>query len=123
MPLQISRLDGRRVTHVRVTDPAAHSDWARLNEDVAPGKRLALLADVRDRKSLPTSEEARQQASLATDWFAVAIVARPGGQYGMARVMATIAEDRGTPVRVFTDMDQAREWLSRLAPDERPRRT
>lgn len=121
MPLQI--LKGGPFVHARVTGSAAHSDWVRMNEDLTPARRLVLLADVRAGDTLPTSDEARRQAVLATDWLAVAIVARPGAQYGVARVTAAIAEGRGTPVRVFTDVDQARKWLSRLAPDERRRRT
>ena len=95
--------------------------------------RRSLLADVRGRAELPPGAGARGWGHLAPAWVAAAIVTREGAQYGMARVTAAIAERRGTPVRVFTELDEEPGeppvvilghtlWKARFASDPASRR-
>ena len=112
MPLDVRETEAGRVLLVSASGPADYSEWVELSEREPSGQPRVLLIDARRRESLPTGTEAREEAHLAGSWAAVAIVTKEGAQYGMARVVAAIAEVQGTPVRVFTEMEPAREWLA-----------
>lgn len=91
-----------------------NAEWVELRDQQCPegqATEKGLLVDVRDRESLPSGDDARHEGELACSWIAVAIASRPGAQYGMARMVSAIAENRGTPVECFTDPNQALEWL------------
>ena len=46
------------------------------------------------------------------------VFAAPGVTYGMARMLAQLAQTSKGPVEAFTDMEQARAWLVDHAPGQ-----
>lgn len=75
-----------------------------------------VLLDLRDVRFLPTTPEAEALAdelssSDALGRHAVALVVQPGAQYGVARMVCTLAELRGGRVKAFTDDRAAVDWL------------
>ncbi len=81
---------------------------------VAPGQ--AVLIDLRDVRFLPTTPEAEAladelSASEALGAHTVALLVQLGAQYGIARMVCTLAELRGGRVKAFTDDRAAVDWL------------
>ncbi len=78
--------------------------------------RQPVLIDLRDVRFLPTTPEAEALADelSGTDSLgnhAVALLVHLGAQYGMARMVCTLAELRGGRVKAFTDDRAAVDWL------------
>ena len=87
----------------------------------APG--ATLLADCREVTGTPDADELRTIAnaleSLTQRGFAgLAIVAKSGFVYGMARMFTAFAELGGSRVSAFRDMDAASRWLDSAGADE-----
>jgi hypothetical protein len=90
------------------------TDEVRRANGVTPG--FCTLVDLRRRADLPSARAARQlaEALVAANGKAgrrVALVARPGAQYGIVRITETLARLEGADVRVFTAGDDAMDWL------------
>lgn len=119
MPLEIRHESDGRVIHATATGPAQVSEWAELTRserEVRDISRVALLVDIRPRETLPRGPEALSVREQLRQWGAVAIVTRPGAQFGIGRMVDSAGEDGGTPARSFTDLDEARRWLEEHAP-------
>lgn len=108
-----------RIVLVRALGPAEPEDWFTLAErpDLPDRSRgFGLLIDLRRRETLPSGEQARsigrRLAKVAASRFAaVALVARPGAQFGLARAVDLLTQLEGMPAATFTDMALARAWL------------
>lgn len=92
---------------------AALSDLA-CSPELAPG--IPVLLDARDLTLLPNPAEADVLAGLLANQrvlgrHRVALVVRAGTQYGVARMVCTVAELRGADAKVFTEEPQALSWL------------
>lgn len=81
---------------------------------LAPGQPV--LIDLRDVRFLPTTPEAEALADEfsgqdSLGGHAVALVVQLGAQFGVARMICTMAELRGGKVKTFTDDRVAVDWL------------
>jgi hypothetical protein len=94
---------------------------ARAGVNAAPG-RVRLLIDATPTARLPDSQGVQQRIGLLrelTERLAgpVAIVARPGAMYGIARQIGQQAETpEALTVRVFETVAEAREWMAQGSP-------
>ncbi len=75
-----------------------------------------VLLDLREVRFLPTTPEAEALADelSAADGLGshqVALLVQLGAQYGIARMVCTLAELRGGRVKAFTDDRAAVDWL------------
>ena len=80
----------------------------------------SLLLDVRRSADNPSSEEFRRRTELLARRTArglatrVAILIGPKPhQYGLARMASVHSETNGIELEIFTEMDEALEWLER----------
>ncbi len=126
MPFDIRLSQSDRIVVVHATGSANLEDWYGLQDhpDVqAAGGSLGLLIDVRPRDDVPSPELARRTGRelvriAASRFSAVALVARPGAQFGSARVVDQLAGE-DLPVRSFTELEPARDWLvARVRPED-----
>lgn len=107
------------VVLIRAVGPANNDDWFALVErfgNGAEGSGRGLLVDLRRRDTLPTTEEARgigiELARVASVHFrAMALVVRPGAQFGLARMADQLAGLHGLIAASFNDLSAARDWL------------
>lgn len=110
------------VSGVRRLEPTASSyremrdSLVALTRDgsLAPGQPV--LVDLRAVRFLPTGAEAEALADefSSTDSLGshpVALVVQLGAQFGVARMICTMAELRGGRVKTFTDDRVAVDWL------------
>ena len=75
-----------------------------------------VLIDLREVRFLPTTPEAEALADElsgadALGTHTVALLVQLGAQYGIARMVCTLAELRGGRVKAFTDDRAAVDWL------------
>lgn len=75
-----------------------------------------VLLDLREVRFLPTTPEAEALADELSGMDAlgrhtVALLVQLGAQYGIARMVCTLAELRGGRVKAFTDDRAAVDWL------------
>ncbi len=108
---------------VRRIDLPGASTFRDIRESILSASRDGSLAenqpvliDLRLVRFLPTSPETEALAdelssSDALGRHPVALVVQSGAQYGMARMVCTLAELRGGKVRAFTDDRAAVDWL------------
>lgn len=87
-----------------------------LARDGSLGEMQPVLLDLREVRFLPTTPEAEALADelSSTDALGahtVALVVQLGAQYGVARMVCTLAELRGGRVKAFTDDRAAVDWL------------
>lgn len=87
-----------------------------LSSDGSLAADQPVLIDLREVRFLPTTPEAEALAdelSVAEGLgaHAVALLVQLGAQYGIARMVCTLAELRGGRVRAFTDDRAAVDWL------------
>jgi hypothetical protein len=80
-----------------------------------------VLLDARDLTLLPSPAETEVLAGLLANQrvlgrHRVALVVRAGTQYGVARMVCTLAELRGADAKVFMEEPAALAWLAG-APD------
>ncbi len=87
-----------------------------LARDGSLAPEQPVLIDLRDVRFLPTTPEAEALAdelsaaeSLGT--HPAALLVQLGAQYGIARMVCTLAELRGGRVKAFTDDRAAVDWL------------
>ncbi len=126
MPFRYRVIDGGEILLVRAVGEADVLDWIRLNRDAPTGVRpheCGLLIDLRKRTNLPSTpsvraigEALRRQLRFA----AVAMVARSGTQFGLARMVELTAETESRPLATFGALREARAWLRdrlRVQPD------
>lgn len=105
---------------VRAEGPASAADWEALGDSpLLPdgGEKAALLIDLTHRESLPDGEVIDRATDvlvrLAPRLRAVAMLARPGAQFGCARMVDSVAGLRvGLRAAVFSDEQEARRWLA-----------
>jgi len=119
---QVVVLGGDRVTSVR--------EWiAELGRAIPPGGAGpvgALLLDFRSHDFGPSADEAsalaeRLHAVLGDGGPPLAVVARPGAQFGGTRVLCTLAEMRGCRAAAFETEAEAWLWLrSQIRPSADP---
>lgn len=88
----------------------------RIGDDprLAPG--MPVLMDIRELDYLATPPEVREFASPDSmpAFFAghpVALLVRPGTQFGVARAFAAKAENAGSQMKVFVEERAALAWL------------
>jgi len=89
---------------------------ARCIELLRAHHGATVLFDARAAVSAPTAAENREitevvSAVASVFVSGVAIVLKPGAQYGMARMLQALLADRGVAVAVFTDITAAASWL------------
>ena len=117
MPFRIRVVDNGRLVLVRATGPADERDWEKLLAAPACGRSPPpdLLIDLRQRRDLPSTEMVRSVMSrLAerTEGFrTVALVVRPGAQFGVARIASTFAGLEGATVEAFLQAREALDWI------------
>jgi hypothetical protein len=110
---------GARVVMLGGDKVASLRDWiAEVERAVPPaddGTIGALLLDFRSQAYSPSADEAEALIERLRVHFRgravppVAAVARPGAQFGGARVLCTLAEMRGCRASVF--LTEAEAWL------------
>jgi hypothetical protein len=86
----------------------------------APAPGASVLIDIRDLTELPSRGEAGAIADgLATvqvvGGHRMAILARAGAQFGVARMVSSLAELRGASLGAFTEEGEALQWLGSAA--------
>lgn len=115
MPFQNRPIHGGRILLVRATGGAERGDWSLLLRDPVLSGRSGLVVDLRRRVSLPTGDTAlligRDLAGLAPHLAAVGLVAKPGVQFGLARMVDIMAEDGGRAAKSFHDLREAFDWV------------
>lgn len=108
------------VVRLRCQDGGSFADHVAALRDLACSPELApgipVLLDARDLTLLPNPAEAEVLAGLLANQAVlgrhrVAVVANAGTQYGVARMVCTVAELRGADAKVFTEEPQALSWL------------
>ncbi len=108
------------VVRLRCPDGGSFADHVAALRDLACSPELALgipvLLDARDLRLLPNAAEAEVLAGLLANQgvlgrHRVAVVVNAGAQYGVARMVCTLAELRGADAKVFTEEPQALSWL------------
>jgi hypothetical protein len=87
-----------------------------LSRDGSLAESQPVLIDLRLMRFLPTSPESEALADELSSQdvlgaHRVALVVQQGAQFGMARMVCTLAELRAGHVRAFTDDRSAVEWL------------
>lgn len=90
------------------------SELARACEDDPSG--LAIV-DLTGTEYVPTGSEARALATALSELARpngcrIAIVARPGAQYGIARMIEAITEVRDATASAFPSLNDALAWVS-----------
>jgi hypothetical protein len=124
MPFHVRIVEPGRVVLVRGLGPATTDDWFALAAHPGlPDRRAGygLIVDLRRRETLPTPEEAREVGRRLTGvawshFVAVALVARPGAQFGLARSVDLLTQlEGGLPTATFVEMRAAWEWLRGVA--------
>lgn len=115
MPFHARPIECGRVLLVRATGPAERADWDRLLRARVGEEWTGLIVDLRRRETLPPGAVAlligRDLAQLAPRLSAIALVARPGAQFGLTRMAGTMAGDSGGAARSFHDLREALEWV------------
>jgi hypothetical protein len=79
------------------------------------------LVDVREMTATPSAGDLRQFADLlgqVKTLGRIGVVAAPGVQYGMGRMIATLAGLRDIRMDVFRDEVSARAWLRTTVGDD-----
>jgi hypothetical protein len=89
-------------------------------DSAAPAPGASVLIDIRDLTELPSRGEAGAIADgLATvqvvGGHRMAILARAGAQFGVARMVSSLAELRGASLGAFTEEGEALQWLGSAA--------
>jgi len=87
-----------------------------IHRDEAWLPHYGVLVDVRDLARVPAVTEARAFAEMLgrsrrTQSGRIAVVANQDAHFGMARLIASTAEQLGVVMQVFRDPAQARGWL------------
>lgn len=115
MPFEFRIDESDRIAYVRAWDVTNDASRAALTEALRGHERFewicGILLDVRAVSSVPPPGSGR---SLAGQWLhlagarPVAIVARGGAQYGLARQLSILSDGQIQP---FETVDAARAWL------------
>ncbi len=105
--LDFANVAGFRQVRARLVDVLADGS-------LAPAQPV--LIDLRDIGFLPTTPEAEALADEFSSQdtlgaHAVALLVHAGAQFGIARMVCTLAELRGGRVKAFTDDRAAVDWL------------
>ncbi len=120
MPFHVRIVERGRVVLARGLGPADPADWYALSTHPGlPDRRrgFGLLVDLRRRETLPTPEQAREVGRrltgvAASHFVAVALIARPGAQFGLARSVDLLTQlEGGMPAATFHDVRPAWDWL------------
>lgn len=87
-----------------------------LESEAAVAPFRGLVLDVRYLEYIPTPEEARRIGATygafgAAHRVAMAYLALPGAQYGVARMVQILSEGHGVRAGVFTSFEPALNWL------------
>lgn len=95
---------------------AVREALTKLGRNGALADDQRVLLDLRDMRFLLTTPEAEALADElssadALGRHSVALVAQMGVQYGVARMVCTLAELRGGRVKAFMDDREAVDWL------------
>ena len=90
------------------------SELARACEEHPSGR---VILDLSDTDYVPTGTEARALATAISELARpnhcqIAIVARPGAQYGVARMIEAITEVRDATASAFASFNEALGWVS-----------
>ena len=108
------------VVRLRCPDGGSFADHVAALRDLACSPELApgipVLLDARDLRLLPNAAEAEVLAGLLANQgvlgrHRVAVVVNAGTQYGVARMVCTVAELRGADAKVFMEEPAALSWL------------
>lgn len=112
---QLVRIVATGLTDLRVVE-------ARMRELHAELQRLPnlpILADYRELESEPSANEARHLSHLHADpdvlrSHPMAVVVAPGLPFGLARMIAMVANLNGAQVEAFLSLHEALAWLRAL---------
>ena len=121
MPFQLEiSLDGS-LARVR---GVGHEDFSssleamrRIGDDPRLGPGTPVLMDIRELDYLATPPEVKEFASPDSmpafySGHSVALLVRPGTQFGVARAFAARAENAGSRTKVFVEEREALAWLA-----------
>lgn len=120
MPFTIEVDRDRRIARGKSTGPYSLEETLAATRaiishpDLVEGTRL--LWDARERETVPGPESVTVWLdTLMNDYGQldrrIALLTRPGLQYGMARMIEITADVRGFELRVFEDPEEAEAWL------------
>jgi hypothetical protein len=97
------------------TDQELREHYELMRADPAFDPRFAQLCDIRAvsemRLSAPVVRDVAQMSVFDPAAKRAVVVGDEAFHFGLARMFAITAETRGSQVRVFKDIDAAREWL------------
>ncbi len=117
MPFRYRLIDDGDILLVRAVGEADVLDWFRLHRD-APADvdpaRSGLLIDLRKRTNLLSTPSVRaigEALRKQLRFSAVAMVAREGTQFGLARMVELTADAGVRPLATFHALREARAWL------------
>lgn len=128
MPFHARIMERDRIILIRGLGPARTEDWLELADrpDLPDHEQgFGLLVDLRRRQTLPTASQARETgrrlAGIAASHFAaVALIARPGAQFGLARSVDLLTQLEGLPAGTFHELRSACDWLTAVLRERRP---
>ena len=118
MFLETLQYETGTVRRLRASAEHSFADHARLLRDLArdvpPGEPL--LVDLRGVSVLPDTTEVDLLANLLASRYGfrrsrVAVLVDDGAQWGVARMIATMAELRGGHAKAFQDEEVALAWV------------
>jgi hypothetical protein len=101
--------------------PSSRELLVAVTGDARFNPTLNFLVDVRDMTASPSASDLRQFADFLGQMKTLGrfgVVAAPGVQYGMGRMIATLAGLRDIRMGVFRDEARARAWLRTIVGDE-----
>ncbi len=118
MPFKVRLIEQGAVLLVRAVGVAEPRDWFDLADRARMDGRSprGLIIDLRRRETLPSADQARETGSglagVAVHRFdAIALVARPGAQFGLARMVALLTELEELSTAAFQEPKPALEWI------------
>ena len=124
MPFHYRFIHNNQVVLIRALGTASVEDWEGLATLPFPeaAAEPCLLIDLRPRMDLPTGAVAREigraMHRTAARFCAIALVARPGAQYGLARSAELLSDLRQKEIQTFLDLRSAWNWLHTQRPDK-----
>lgn len=128
MPFSIERWQDTDIVVVRASGEIAAADHDEMLRALANACQIRastrVVLDLSDVEYVPSAEEARALAesfvTLARPrQCLMALVARPGAQYGVARMIETLSSIRNVTAAAFSSLDEAAAWMHAGSSDHR----
>lgn len=123
MPYAITVNDELKAVHARAFGAGTREEGVRLIREALEHARAAgaraVIMDILELDFVPSNADASvfsgQLAEVGKGTVRVAVVAPPGAPYGVARMVAILAELSGAPVTVCTSLEEATSWARYLS--------